>query len=140
MQKHTISFLAILTLSLGGCATAPSEITPTYVSPLIYKDYDCDQLTAEYARVSRRISDLHGVLKKKADGDNAQMGVGMLLFWPTLFALDGDGADTQEYARLKGEANAIESASIQKKCGIEPVRPPPPKPTEVTDVQEAEES
>lgn len=48
------------------------------------------------------------------------MGVGLVLFWPTLFFLEGgDGPQAQEYARLKGERDAIERVSIQKKCGIE---------------------
>ena len=30
----------------------PENITPSYVSPLTYKDYDCDQLGAESVRVA----------------------------------------------------------------------------------------
>ncbi len=33
------------------------------------------------------------------------------------FLEGGDGVEAQEYARLKGEHEAIETASIQKKCG-----------------------
>lgn len=55
-------------------------------------------------RVSRRAGELQASLKQKADGDAMQMGVGMLLFWPALFFLEGgDGAQAQEYSRLKGE-------------------------------------
>ena len=47
----------------------------------------------------------------------AQMGVGLVLFWPTLFFLEGgDGAEAAEYARLKGERDALEQAYTQKKC------------------------
>ncbi len=55
------------------------------------------------------------------------MGVGLVLFWPTLFFLEGgDGPEAAEYARLKGERDAIEKVSIQKKCAIEfkPITPP----------------
>ena len=106
------------------------------MSTLQYKDYDCDQLSAEAARVSRRVSELHGSLKKTADNDAAQMGVGLILFWPTLFFLEGgDGAQAQEYARLKGERDAIEQTSVQKKCGIQ-FAPTAPK----TDEQKSAEN
>ncbi len=63
---------------------------------------------------------LHAQLKSTADADAAQMGIGLVLFWPTLLFLEGgDGPEAQEYARLKGERDAIEAVSIRKKCGIE---------------------
>ena len=65
----------------------------------------------------RRASELHGQLKKTADNDAAQMGVGLILFWPVLFFLEGgDGPQAAEYARLKGERDALEEVAIFKKC------------------------
>jgi len=47
------------------------------------------------------------------------MGVGLILFWPTLFALEGgDGPDAGEYAQLKGEYEALRTNSVQKRCGL----------------------
>ncbi|OFX07557.1 MAG: hypothetical protein A2516_04795 [Alphaproteobacteria bacterium RIFOXYD12_FULL_60_8] len=115
--KLTIAGLGLLAT---GCATQPSKIQGAYVSELQYKDYDCDQLAAESGRINRRAYELYANLKKTADNDEAQMGVGIILLWPTLFFLEGgDGPEAQEYARLKGERNTIESVAIQKKCGIE---------------------
>lgn len=45
-------------------------------------------------------------------------GVGLILFWPALFFIDGDGPEANEYARLKGEHEALQKASIEKKCGL----------------------
>ena len=105
---------------LVGCATQPEKIQAAYISPIQYGNYDCSQLGAESARVTRRANDLYGQLNKLADNDAAQMGVGLILFWPTLFFLEGgDGPEAQEYARLKGERDAIEQARIQKRCGFE---------------------
>jgi len=39
--------------------------------------------------------------------------------------MKGDGATAGELARLKGELEAIERISIQKKCGIEFRKEPP---------------
>ena len=58
-------------------------------------------------------------MKETADADAAQVGVGLILFWPALFLVEGgDGAEAQEYSRLKGEKEAIERVSIQKKCAV----------------------
>jgi hypothetical protein len=52
------------------------------------------------------------------------MGVGLVLFWPALFFLEGgDGPEAAEYAQLKGEFEALRENSIQKKCGIESKSP-----------------
>ena len=128
MKRLAIAGAALLVLA--GCATQPDKIGTAYVSPLHYKDFDCTQLEMEAERVSRRAQELHGSLKEEADADAVQMGVGLILLWPTLFWLEGgDDYRAQEYSRLKGERDAIERVSIQKKCAIEfqPVAPPKKK-------------
>lgn len=115
---------AILAASLSmilitGCASKPEDIRTAYVSTIQYERYDCSQLAAETAHVERRVIDLYQSLKKRAKGDSWQMGVGLVLFWPTLFALEGgDGPDAAEYSRLKGEYEALRRVSTAKKCGL----------------------
>ncbi|MFO7962419.1 MAG: hypothetical protein R6U50_00715 [Desulfobacterales bacterium] len=89
----------------------------TYVSPVVYKDYDCEQLATELARVNQRANELHNSLEKECNADKAQMAVGMVLFWPALFFLEGgDGPETAEYTRLKGERECIEKLLIERQC------------------------
>ena len=107
-------------LALSACASSPDKMTAMSVSTLSYESYDCDQIAAESQRVERRVSELYGQLKKTADNDSAQMAVGLILFWPTLFFLEGgDGPEAAEYRRLKGEYEALQKVSVQKKCGLE---------------------
>ena len=113
--RETLIAAGVLT-AMAGCATQPDKIETAYVSPLIYKDYSCQQVAGELDRVSRRANELHGSLKKKADGDDGAMAVGMILFWPALFFLDGNSPAMTEYARLKGEREALEKVAIQKNC------------------------
>lgn len=42
----------------------------------------------------------------------------MVLFWPALFFIKGDGADAAEVAPVKGEMQAIEQLNRMKNCGI----------------------
>jgi len=125
-MKKTLIGLAF-SVALGGCASSPDKIQAAYVSPMQYKDYDCNQIASELERVSRRAHELHGSLKKTADADSAQMAVGMVLFWPALFFLEGgDGPEAAEYGRLKGERDALEKAAIQKKCDASIIPQPAP--------------
>jgi hypothetical protein len=41
-----------------------------------------------------------------------------VIFWPAALFVGGDNAKTAELANLKGQMQALEQASIQKKCGI----------------------
>ena len=110
-------------LNLGGCATNPNEIAPSYVSPIQYDGYSCSQLGQEAARLSGRAAEVAVVQKNKATGDAVAMGVGLVLFWPSIFFIKGDGTTASEIAQLKGQMNAVEQASIAKKCNIEFVKP-----------------
>jgi hypothetical protein len=125
-MKKTILTVAI-SMALLGCQTSPNKIASAYVSPLQYANYDCDQIVAELARVGDKTSQLNGELAKKASADTAKMTVGLILFWPTLFFLDGDSAQNAEYAKIKGDYEALQKVAIEKKCNapIKPIAPPP---------------
>lgn len=84
----------------------------------MYQSYSCEQLQMEAQRISSRAAEISGVQDKKASSDAVKMGVGVILFWPTLFFIKGDGTTAAEVGRLKGEMDAVEQASIQKNCGI----------------------
>lgn len=130
MRRFILLILCIPAFT--GCASSPDKMTSSYISPIQYADYNCRQIGAELQRVNRRASDLYGHLKQTADNDNAQMAVGMVLFWPALFFLEGgDGPEAAEYTRLKGERDALEQVAVKKNCDpaiIPPAfTPPPPK-------------
>ncbi|WP_198156876.1 hypothetical protein [Aquincola tertiaricarbonis] len=120
--------LIAATVLLGGCATASKDIATAYVSPLQFQGYDCSQLTAESVRVHQRVTQLGGRLDQAAQNDKAIVGVGAILFWPALFALGGTKEQEAEYARLKGEHEAIAQTAIVKKCegtaGVQQVNAP----------------
>ncbi len=120
-MKKSIS-LSIIALLLSGCASSPSDLGTAYVPVATYAKYDCEQLIAETGHINHRLGELYSSLEKKASNDNIQMGVGLILFWPLLFALEGgDGPEAVEYSRLKGEYEAIRGASIAKKCSLDSI-------------------
>lgn len=120
MKLGTLVSGTLALAMISACATQPNKIAATYVSPMIYKDYDCDQIVLEQNRIERRTGELYSSLKKEASADSWQMGLGLVLFWPTLFMLEGgDGPEATEYARLRGEYEALNDVSVSKKCEIQ---------------------
>jgi hypothetical protein len=117
MQKTIATTLAIsIALTTSGCATSSANSAASYTTPIQYQSYDCAQLTSEAQRIHGRVNQLAGRLDEAANNDKVLMGVGMLLFWPALFALGGTKQQEADYARLKGEYDAIQQAMITKKC------------------------
>jgi len=115
MKRVTLSVLS-LAIALAGCATASKDVATNYVSPVQFQSYDCDQIQSEALRIQARVSQLGGRLDEAASNDKAIAGVGLLLFWPALFALGGTKQQEAEYARLKGEYDAIQQSAVAKKC------------------------
>jgi len=114
-KRVIMSFAAVAALS--ACASSPDKMQSSYVSPMKYSDFTCKQIGMESENTSRRIQVLYNTLKKEADTDKWQMGVGLLVFWPALvFVEGGDGAEAAEYSRLKGEFEALQSAAVNKSC------------------------
>lgn len=111
----------MITLLLSSaCATSPDKMSATSVSTYKYAKYDCEQIGAESDRVQKRLTSLYNSLDSEATKDAWQMGVGLVLLWPTLFFLEGgDGPEAAEYSNLKGEYEALQQVSIRKKCGFE---------------------
>lgn len=102
---------------LAGCASTSDKISATYVSPLTYANYDCDQIRMELTRVSSKVQEVAGAQNKQAKNDQVAMGVGLVLFWPALFFLAGSDKK-DELANLKGQYDGLSAAAIEKKCPV----------------------
>lgn len=124
-MKKAIAVSVSVSIALMGCATASKDIAANYISPMQYQSYDCAQLTGEFQRIQARVNQLGGRLDEASSNDKAIMGVGLILFWPALFALGGTKQQEAEYARLKGEYDALQQTAVVKKCpgAVAPVQP-----------------
>ncbi|WP_244536983.1 hypothetical protein [Methylobacterium pseudosasicola] len=117
--------MALLASSgLSACASSSDKVAATYVSPIQYASLSCRQIAEESARVSVRASQAAGIQDKKRTDDQVVTAVGVVVFWPALFFIDGDNMHTAELSRLKGEIEALEQTSVQKNCGIQFQRQP----------------
>ena len=108
----------VTTLFLVGCASKSADIDAAYISPVTYQNFTCEQLQEEAQGVSQRAATASGRQDKARKNDAVKTTVGVILFWPVLLFNEGDGAKANEVANLKGQMQAIQQASVQKKCGF----------------------
>lgn len=116
-MKRFISSLIIASFLLASCASSSDNISATYVSPLQYQSYNCNQIRMEMQRVSRRVNEIAGVQDSHRTKDSVALGVGLVLFWPALFFMIGKDKE-EELGRLKGEYEALEQVAIEKECNV----------------------
>jgi hypothetical protein len=109
----------LVVATIGACASSSNDIRASYVSPLQYQGYTCQQISAEAARVSSRAAEVAGVQDTKRTNDQIATGVAVVVFWPAAFFVGGDGQAAAELGRLKGEYEALEKISIEKKCNMQ---------------------
>ena len=115
-MKTIVVAVVSVSMLLTACATASKDITPLYTSPMQYQAYDCEQLSSESQRIQARVVQLGGRLDTAAANDKAIAGVGVILFWPALFALGGTKQQEADYSRLRGEYEAVQQSAVLRKC------------------------
>ena len=108
--------ILLIGMIVNACSKSSKEIVGLYVSPLEYADYSCDQIKSEMIRVSTKVRTLTGELDENKENDQMITGAGIILFWPALFFIGGTKEQEAEYARLKGEHEALDKVAIQKNC------------------------
>ena len=116
---RTTTVALTMSVILAGCATSPSNVAPTYVSPVVYQNFSCQQLAEEAQRVSSRAAQASGVQQQNATRDTVAMTAAIVVFWPALFLVGGDKGNAAELANLRGQMQAIEEVSRAKGCNIQ---------------------
>jgi hypothetical protein len=101
---------------LAGCANKSEDVSPSYVSPVLYQNYECDALILERERLTAKVNELSRVQDDKAQNDAVATGVGVVLFWPALFFLASGSDREAELSSLKGNYDAVQQTLIQKQC------------------------
>lgn len=120
---QTLALSAVLAslATLVGCSTTSKDVSAVYISPLQYAAYDCEQLAAESQRIIVRVSQLGGRIDETAKNANIATTAAVILFWPAAFFTGGGNKEQQaDFARLKGELDAVEQSAIAKKCTVAP--------------------
>ena len=108
MRQFSVLFLIFV---IGGCAKAPESIAPAYVSPEIYKPYNCDQLAQEQARVSAALAKASQAQEDARSNDI----VGVIFLGLPVSTLSG-GNVAHQVAQLKGAEKTLRQVMNLKQC------------------------
>lgn len=101
-------------LMLAGCATAPDKIVAKTAAPDAYAGKTCEQLGADFVRVSTELDPLYAEQSKARSQDVA--GV-IVIGLPVGTMIRQDNVEREEtIARLKGEREAILAAQKAGGC------------------------
>ncbi len=92
---------------------------------MMYQNYSCQQLAMEAQAVSARAATLSGAQDSQRTKDTVATTAAVIIFWPAAFLVGGDKQTAAELGQMKGQLNAIEQASIMKKCSIQFQGKPP---------------
>jgi hypothetical protein len=114
-MKKIVIVAVMAALTLSACASSPDRIEGQLISPMVYRDYSCDQIHAELVHIGGRVDELSGQQRRRASEDKWAVGVGVVVFWPVLLLL-ARGDKAAELSRLKGEYDALNLAALQKQC------------------------
>ena len=126
MGKLKSVLLLVLLVFVAGCAKKAENVAATYISPLVYQSYDCDQIALEMQAISNSVATLSGAQNRKRTGDTVATTAAVIIFWPAAFLVGGNDEQTAQLARHKGELEALRQAATQKQCNIEIQEQPAP--------------
>ena len=101
-------------LIVAGCASKASDVAPSYVSPMQYDAYNCEQPAEGAQRISAHATEAAGAQESQATRDAVATTAAIVAFWPAAFFVGGDKQNAAELARLRGEMDGIEQTSIRK--------------------------
>lgn len=112
--------LSAVALLLSACASTSADVTPAEIEAAQFERFGCEQLEHERYRVHAQMVHLAGEIDRRSVGDRIAMGVGVVLFWPALFLIDGEGPRHDELARLKGEEQQLRDTMASRDCDAAP--------------------
>lgn len=116
--KKPVTLVASSAFILSACASHPDSIEPAYVSPSLYYNWSCEELSEERARLTSHVERVAGEQANAHGGDAALMTVGVIIFWPALIGLAATDDQEQELSRLRGEYEAVDQAMTRNRCSL----------------------
>lgn len=118
MWRTTLILCTAFTVGACSDAQKSSEIAASYVPTSKYEDMSCRNLRVEGERLRASLGNLEASVDKAYKQDKNMEAVTWILFWPAVFAMDGNDAEARQLADAKGEAEAIRAAQLSKGCKL----------------------
>jgi hypothetical protein len=119
-MKEIFGTVFSLSALVTGCTTDPKNISSLYVSPEPYRVYDCQRLEDEFERITDRLERLRFRLYDRSSKETLDILTEGAILWMGVVTdqiiLGSSKEEESEYARLKGERNAVREVAVEKGC------------------------
>lgn len=116
----TLLATALATLLATGCATRAVDVLAKPTDPATYTSWHCERLFDEIDSVQYQAADVAYAVDSVAGANMVALGLGVMVFWPALLAMQPDGPEAAQLAELKGRFEALRSAAGARACGAPP--------------------
>lgn len=113
LRRSESSVPGAAVLCITGCATAPENIAPSYISEMSYNQWTCEHLAQEQPRLVSALASATEAQRRCRNNDIA----GVIFLGLPVSSLSGSNM-ASEVARLKGELQALQRAAILKDCNL----------------------
>ena len=116
-QIILITFLVLIT----GCTTAKKayEVDPAYVSSSAYENRSCKELLILAEEIKQQTPTLERRVNETRKKDKVKEQVGLWLFWPSYFFMEGNAEEQTDLALARGNLNAIRTAALKNECNTQ---------------------
>ena len=111
---------AVATLLVTGCASRATDVPARPTDPAVYAGWDCARLFDERDSVQYQAADVAYAVDSVAGANMVALGLGVMVFWPALLAMQPDGPEAALLADLKGRFEALRGAADARACGAAP--------------------
>ena len=101
---------------LGACASRSGDVRPLAVSAADFASWNCGRVFDEIDRLQRRAAEVAYTVDERAGNNIVALGIGLIVFWPALLAMQSEGPEARELAALKGRDDALRRAADDKAC------------------------
>jgi hypothetical protein len=117
-SKIGLGTAAAACLIASGCAKSPESIAPSYVSPMVYQKFECDQLAEESQRVEAALTQVSAQQRQARSDDT----VGVILLGLPVSSMSG-GNVADQVAALKGQQQTLRQVITINRCVSGPATP-----------------
>ena len=120
--KNKRIFLSILIVVLfaAACSSAKrsSEVRAAYIPSYNYEGKTCQQILLLAEEFKQKTPALEMRVDEARRQDKIKEQVGLWLFWPSYFFMEGNALQQTDLALAKGNLNALRTAAIKNNCNV----------------------
>jgi|TARA_B110000438_G_C15802512_1_gene645797 hypothetical protein len=117
ISASPLFFLLIL---LTACSTAKrsSEVGASYIAANNFEGKSCQQIFLLAEELKQKTPMLERRVDETRRQDKIKEQVGLWLFWPTYFFMEGNAQEQTELAIARGNINALRTAALANGCNV----------------------